>query len=361
MGLFDTKRLESSGDNARRRELILRIEKSMLGVRYAVAAGIGIWLAVGFSAPHKAEAILGLALLLAQNGFAHVVLWSDRTHFFTHPVNFLFHLGVISLIGALGYPVIPLAALYLTLIIGYCAYTQVFSNAFAVTVICAGAAVASVVSLWFVRGGDVRPLPLLLHTAAILAGGWTVSLFEDFLEVLQRQSLEHSRDLAFSEETLRVILDTTPQPILVYDEGGVITEANEQVGAFLGVARERLIGQHFGAFLGIETILTPPEQPPGAINVSEAEASILTETGEKKPVCLRLRSFFRANQRYHVAVLVKDEAEEAPGLAFREQEQVRRQAEEFRSAFVDTVLRSCAVTANGYCGFSGDVARGGFG
>lgn len=334
--------------------LVIQLETAMLVVRYVLAVLLTGWIALGLSLDHTGEGILIIAALLAHNAFAHTAFLTQRRHLFLHLANFLLYLGIISLVVSLAYPTVPACALYLIFVVGYAAYAPDFLSIFSVVLIAAGAQVAAVCVQWITWKIPPDYPPLLWHTLALVCGGWIVGQLMDYSERVRRQSREHSRDLAFSEETVRVILDTTPDPILVYDEAGTISEANEPACAFLGVPRERLKGQHFGAFLNIENLLTPPEQPPGAIQVSEAEAVVLTDRGEKKNIRMRLRSFYRANRRHHVAVLAED-IPESPPLGARgtrdEDEAARTQAEQFRQAYVETVVRRIRSPLSSVAGF----------
>lgn len=323
-------------------EMVIRLEMAMLVVRYVLVLLLVGWIALGFTLDHTIEEVLVIIAFLAHNAFSHFAFIKKRRHLFLNLANFVLYLGTTSLVVTLGYPAVPSSALYLVFVVGYATYAPSFLNVFSVVLVSAGVQVAAVAVQWITWGITPDYLPLFWHTIALLCGGWMIAQLMSYSANVRRQAREHARNLAFSEETIRVILDTTPDPILVYDEAGTISEINEPACNFLGVPREQLKGQHFAAFLNIENLLTPPEQEPGAIQVSEAEAVILTDRGEKKNIQMRLRSFYRANRRHHVAVLAEHTPEPtqppptAPGTPEEEQQD---QAVEYRQAYIETIVR----------------------
>ncbi len=322
--------------------LIAEVETAMILARYALMALLGGWLALDYRNNYSPESLVILGALAGHNLFAHLVFYFKRLDLFQSMLSFLMYLGVISLVVSLASPDAPVAAMYLVLIMGYVAYSPVFLSSLSVTVICICAQLASLYVQRLAYGTQDHFGHIIWHTLAIALGGWLLGRLSDYARSSRRLANEHARERSLSEETIRVVLDTTPAPTLVYDESGVITEANAPACHFLGVASGQLRGQHFKAFLTIEHLLTPPEETDAGILFSEAEATVLTELGERKHVQLRLRSFSRSNQQHHVAVFNEREgATAALGMDNSGIMPLRpnSQGELFRNAFVDTVIR----------------------
>ncbi len=76
------------------------------------------------------------------------------------------------------------------------------------------------------------------------------------LEVYQVELEHQNQELRYAEEELEAsrnrylqLFDFSPIPYVVLDLGGVIIAANLRASTVLGMARNRLVGKHFGIFI----------------------------------------------------------------------------------------------------------------
>lgn len=282
----------------------LRMERLLLVARYVsyfMVLAVYVLDMESEIAPPLLPVTLGAII---HNGFVHWVLYTGRYQWFLTPLNFFLHLGKISmLVGITGGEYSPLVFLYLVIIIGYCMYSVQFRRTYLVTLICAAAYSAVLLSRWTVAGIDAPYNPIMIHFFAIFLCGWLMSQMGEMLRTVELDAQSRAQALASSEATLRTILNTTASPILVCQENELIADVNNKACEYLGVKRRDLIGQRVRAFLFDDGTLPNKFASLRSRGEYQGEAIIITSNDDERSVKLLVRSFFRDNQRFFVAML----------------------------------------------------------
>lgn len=282
----------------------LRMERLLLAARYVsyfMVLAVYVLNMESEVSPPLLPVTLGAII---HNGFVHWVLYTGRYQWFLTPLNFFLHLGKISmLVGITGGEHSPLVFLYLIIIIGYCMYSVQFRRTYLVTFICAAAYAAVLLLRWTVAGIDAPYNPIMIHFFAIGLCGWLMTQMGEMLRTVELDAQSRAQALASSEATLRTILNTTASPILVCQENELIADVNNKACEYLGVKRRDLIGQRVRAFLFDDGTLPNKFASLRSRGEYQGEAIVITGEEEERSVKLLVRSFFRDNQRFFVAML----------------------------------------------------------
>lgn len=316
----------------------VRFELAFLAVRYAAIVMLA---ANAFLIPEKVlhDASLLIGCLLAQNLWVHAVRWLQRDAWFSGLFNLLLHLLQVAAIIYWSGLTVPWPVPCLLFLSAYSVAQPGVFRVLGATMVLAVCGVTENYALLWRAPGKLNELDLVWGCFMVFAGGGLAAWLAGSLHVVRRKAEQAALEKASAQDALHALLESVPGPVLLYDGNGAITEANEEASRFLGVERAKLPGRHFAAFLDEESFLTPPEQTQTTPYPEETDAVVLTETGEKKPVLLRIASFVRGRQRGHVAIL-REEPEETPGeWAATAKEKTPSQEEQFRNAFLNTVIR----------------------
>lgn len=283
---------------------IRRVELAALALRYA-----GCLLAVAlWRGGHLPFGPAALAVLLGFNVahvlFTHYVLTQPTQWLFSTTLNFALHfVGVTVLVGVTGAAESGFAPFYAALIVGYCVYTPRFQGTYRITLLCI-AAYALVFTFHAVATGEVPgPGAISINLAYILASGLLMDALGRRVRTAEEAADRRARALASSEATLRTILDSTPGPILVYDEDEFIAEANDGAVEFLGLPRDMLVGRRFREFLFDDGTLPRKMANLRTHGMYHGEELLVSEDGSERSVDLRIRSFIRDEQRFSVVIL----------------------------------------------------------
>lgn len=343
-----------------RSALVLSIESTLQILRYgAVFLLVGVY-ALDVQAPYMPDLWPVAIAVFAQNAFVHWVMYTQRYMLFLSPVNFMFHLFAVSMaVGSTGGEESPLALIYILFIIAYCIYEPHFLNALSVTLICCSAYAFTVLGRWLVDGVNLAYPPIGLHLSVIFLSGLLIRALGGLLRRMRVEAQSQAQVLASSRATIRAILDSTPEPIVVYDENEFISDVNERGCEFFGVSREQLLGERFRSYLFDDGTLPNRLANLRARGEYHGEVLIITPHGEERNVSLLVRSFIRTDQRFFVAILhditQQKNLQEASRLATMRLEQINRelqQVNQLRRAFYNTLsqrMRSPLSAILGFC------------
>jgi len=281
----------------------IRLERLALILRYgAWLALAAIFLSEFVEGGHRNLAII-TAVVLAHSAFVHTVFWTRRYHWFVSPLNFFIHLTEISLVVQFtGAEKSDLFVLYLFLIMGYTAYRRRFARIMVVAAIscCAYALIISIE--WYFVGIRIPPGIILVKLLSILICGWLVATLSELLRRTEDASQVRARALASSEAALRTTLDSTADPILVYDANGLIADVNDQACEFLALPRQEVLGKPFSSFLFDDGTLSDKLAEAQLRGEYHGEQVFLSADGRERTVELHVRSYVRDQQRFFVAV-----------------------------------------------------------
>lgn len=327
--------------------LVLRIEKTMLAARYlAYFLMIGLF-AFGYALePARAFFFLGTAGLM-HNVFAHWALRGERSFLFQSPLNFAVYLAEITLLVAItGGAASPLFALYLLFIIGHGIYSRHFRGAAGVTLLCALCYGAVLLGEHYRDGLALAPEFLGIKMLSIIACGWLMGTLNEFLQTTEADLDRRAGELAASEASLRMILDSAAMPILVAAESEIIVEVNDRACEFLHTPRRSLIGQRFRRYLFDDGALPAKLAVLRARGAYEGEAVLLRPGGEDRAVVLHVRSFLRGDKRFYVCmwhdITEQKNLQETARLARRRLEEINRELQRIstlRAAYFAQVSR----------------------
>lgn len=341
-----------------REAMAVRLEWFFLLVRYAAYSLLLGLYAVGIVSEYTPNLFFVTLGALAQNLFVHFAFYTRRHHLFLRPVNFLFHLGKVSLLtGLTGGGQSPFAVLYFLIIIGYALYSPTIRSVWTVVLATSAAFAGTLLAEWSINGIDMD-YPVPLYFIAFAVAGYLVDLIGEVLNTAEEQAQERAQSLLTSENTLRAILDTTPLPILVCEDSEMIVDANERACSFLETPREKLLGRRLHAFLFDDGTLPQKLAALRAKGAWRGEVLMLTPGGEEHDVDMNLRSFMREGRRFHVAMLLditeQKNFQEAQRAATQRLERLNhelREVNQLRAAFYTNVaqrIRSPLTAITGY-------------
>jgi PAS domain S-box-containing protein len=340
-------------------EVVLRIERTLLGARYV--AYLLLLALIGADVIHlPTQALVAITIAaLVQHSFVHTVLYTRRYDLFVTPINFFLNLLKICLIvGITGGDASPYPFLFLLLIIGYCIYVPHFAGTFRVTVVCCIAYAAVVLLHWSFQPPNASTGNVTVYYTAIIACGWLMSMIGRTLRRTEQDAHARAQALASSEATMRAILDSTPSPIVVYEENEFISEVNNRACEFLGVPRQRLIGRRFRSFLFDDGTLPNKLATLRSKGEYHGEAIAIREDGEERDIDLLVRSFMRDGRRLFVTMMhditEQKELQEASRMAQQKLEQVNRELQQIgalRAAFFATISQRLRSPLSAILGF----------
>jgi PAS domain S-box-containing protein len=230
--------------------LVVRIEWTILLARYALLALLWALYATHFADVTPLQLGILSGIIVLQNAFIHFALFTRRYYIFLTATNFIIHLvKATAVVGLVGSPASSLAVLYLMLILGFCLYSPNFRGAPLATVACCAAYAITILAHWSLTDTLPPHLPVLVNFMSMMLAGILVDRLGALLQAGSLETKSHEEALASSEATLRAILDHTSNPIIVYDENGFISDANEPATDFLGISRESLLDERLRRFL----------------------------------------------------------------------------------------------------------------
>jgi len=310
-----------------RMKLVLSIERTVLAARYLAYAALMLLLFLGFR-PDQVGPYVGLGIyILLHNVFVHWVLSTHRYEAFISPFNFVLHLAEITYIcGLVGASDSPLFVLYLLFIIGFSTYSRLAYGGWLVTLLCC----LCYGGLVFVERRFIvmeTPAPAVAAKfLAIILGGWVMGSLSEFLKETEIAAEARAQELASSEATLRMILDSTGEPILTHNENELITDANDRACEFLGLTRDQLVRQRIRAYLFDDGTLPNKLATLRARGEYHGELVIVRPSGEERAVYMHVRAFIHGEKRFFVSmwhdITEQKEIQEAMRLAQTQLERI---------------------------------------
>jgi PAS domain S-box-containing protein len=339
--------------------LVIAVERMALAMRYLVYLLVLALYLIGELPGDWLNLLVITAVLLLHNAFAHLVLWKRRYSWFFTKLNYFVYLAEASLVVIFtGAESSEAYVLFLFLIIGFSAYSQRFRAIMIVAISCCAVFLAIVLAEHMHHGLRVPYGSVVVKLSAIFICGWLVGSLSRLLQRMELNATYRSNALAASETTLRTILDTTADPILVYDEREFIIEANSSACRFLAVPREALIGRRFRSFLFDDGTLPQRFASLRARGEYRGELIMLDAEGREFTVDLKARSFVRELERYFVCVArdisAQKDYQEASQLANENLERLNRelrQLNDLKAGFLTSAaqkLRSPLAALLGY-------------
>ncbi|MBI4557013.1 MAG: PAS domain S-box protein [Candidatus Hydrogenedentes bacterium] len=342
-----------------RLSLVLTVEKVALIARYAVYFLLLPFFIPSWSGGHLSDLIIVTTIVVLHNVYVHWVFRTQRYSLFLGWPNFLAYYLEITLITMFtGADTSEAYLLYFLLLIGYSAYTHRLKQ----TVVCAGLCCLAYGAVILIErrivGLEITPGSLVARFLGIMVCGWLVGSLSARLLRSEEDFVAQAQVLAASEATLRTILDSAADAILVFDENEFITEANDAACAFVGAPREHLLGRRIRSFLFDDGTLASKMAALRTRGEYHGEQILVNVEEDERTVDFRVRSFIRDQKLYFVAV-VRDITEqknlqEATRLANLNLERLNRelrQIDQLKTGFITAVsrkLRSPLTAVLGY-------------
>ncbi len=340
-----------------RLRLIMRLERTLVAVRYIAYIGLVVLYALGSNAAFLPDLIAITVGIFLQNAWAHFLFYLRRYDLFLSITNFFIHLASITLIVVLtGGEQSPFAVLYFMLIIGYAISAQQLNHLYFVTLLCALAYAGVLLGRWYQGQMNIN-YPVALNFLGMIMCTWLMYNLGRIVRRIELDAQERSKALASSEATLRAILNGTASPIIVCEENELISDCNDGACEFLGLRRGELIGHRFISILFDDGTL--PNKLATLRNRGEyhGENIVLCANGDERNVDLMIRSFLRSKQRYFVVMMhdvtERKHLQEASRITQARLKKVNselQQVDELRREFFSTVSQRLRSPLSGILG-----------
>jgi len=286
-----------------RLSIIIRLERLAMAARYLALAALLSLFMLGQFEENIRNVALVTVVVLVHNAFVHGVLWTRRYHLFQTPMNFMVHLLMTTLVVMFtGAENSDFYVLYLFMLIGYTSYSRRYGMILLVALICCMSYGAVCAIEWFRAELNASFGILSVKLFSIFVCGWLVANISELLRLAEDAAHDRARELQSSEAAVRMILDSTADPIMVYDEDEAITEANDRACEFLKVSRSEIIGQKFRSFLFDDGTLDSTLAEVHEKGDHHGEQIFLDADGHEFTVELHMRSFRHGNQGFFVVV-----------------------------------------------------------
>ncbi|MFP4172078.1 MAG: PAS domain S-box protein [Candidatus Hydrogenedentota bacterium] len=284
--------------------LILAVEQTALILRYVGAAILVLLFLIGHLEQDASSALIMAGVWVAHNLFSHWVFLSGRHAYFMGPFNFGLYLGEISLVTFLGGAGTAVTfTLYLLFVIGYSVHAREFYRIVGVAALCCAVYAGIVALQWRLHGLSLPPGAVFLPPSLlIISCGWLMGVISDRFRITEQEHLARAQESASSEATLRAILDSAGDSILVFDQHELITEANGRACALLQLSREKLLGSRIRGFIFDDGTL--PVKFATLRNKGEykGEQLLIDAEGNEHTTSVVIHSFVRDQHRYYVLV-----------------------------------------------------------
>ena len=340
--------------------LALRIEWTVLAGRYLAvlaAALLPVFGNVGF---YPSLTVLGMCFVfLLHNVFVHWVLIGRHYALFFTGINFSLYLMEISLLVAMAGPSeSALFVLYMLFIIAFNTYSRQQGSAITVTLLCCVSYGFLVYGEWAFDISGAGSSEIATKFLALIACGWLVGSLNDFLSSTEVALEARAGELASSEATLRMILNSADDPILTFDDNEIITDANDHACAFLRREREVLFGSRVRGHLFDDGNLSNQLASLRSRGEYQGEAIAIRADGEECNIELRIHSFEHRERRFYVSIwhdlTEMKNLQEATRLAKHQLEEVNRElyhVNQLKAAFFANVSRRIHSPLSALLGF----------
>lgn len=341
------------------RQLIMTVEKIGLVCRYLVFLMLGALYVSGVLPGTRFDFVLVASIVLAHNALVHGILWAGKYRLFLHPLNFLLYVfEATTLVVLTGSDNSDAYLLYFLVIICFGAYHRRLGLTLLATAFCILAYAAVLGLEWYRVGiseswGNLGGRLMLMGTC-----GWLIGSLSVGLRAIEDEFRAQAEALSASEATLRTILDSAAEAIVVYDEREFITEANDRAREFLGLPREQLLGRRIRSFMFDDGTLPNRFASLRARGSYHGEVIFINAEGEERTVDFRVRSYISEGQRFFVAVAnditEQKNLQEATRLANANLERLNREllsVDQLKTGFLMTMskrLRSPLAAVLGF-------------
>ena len=286
-----------------RRALILSVERIALCTRYIVYVALLVLFRLDYLHGSLGDFIVVTIAMACHNIFVHWVFHTRRYDLFRSLLNLAIYFAemsfVVSFTGALESEAYML---YVLLIIGFGAYARRFRQTILVAALCCVVYILVVTVNSYLSGANIPPGLIVAKLLIILVCGWLVGRVSEVLWNTEQGYLAQAQAVASSEATLRTILDSTADPILVYDQDEAITEANNKAEEFLGVPREKLLGLRIRDFLFDDGTLSAKMEEAYTAGESRGEQVLMSADATERTVDFTVRSYVLHKKRFFVCV-----------------------------------------------------------
>ncbi|MCL4216085.1 MAG: PAS domain S-box protein [Candidatus Hydrogenedentes bacterium] len=279
------------------------IETVALAVRYTAYSILVPMYLLGIIEGSNFDLFIITLVVFAHNVFTHWVLLTSRYHFFLTSTNFFIHLTGITLAAYFtgadsGAPEI----LFVLFLVGFSGYSRRLKSIFMATVsACAAYGLILGVEA-FQTGLEIGTGTILVHIVAILLCGWLLGRISEMFRAVEGIYRDQAKALTSSQETLRSILDSAPNPIFVYDESEFVTDVNEPAALMLGLSREQILHKRFRSFFFDDGSLPARFSALRQEGQLRSEEIILSTDGMECTVELYVRSSIQQGKPFYVAV-----------------------------------------------------------
>ena len=340
--------------------LILSVERIALASRYVVYVLIAPAFMFENNTREWVNFAVVTAVVLLHNAFVHWVFRTGRHYLFRGPLNLSIYLLEASLITFFtGADSSDAYILYFLVLIGFSAYHRRLRLTILVSVLC-GVLYGAVLGAEWVRVQSISETPsnLTVRFLFLIVCGWLMGNLSDRLRLSEESVRERAATLADSRASLRAILDSAAEAILVYDEREFITDANDPACEFLGVPREHLLGRRIRSFVFDDGTLPTKFAALRARGELRGEQIFVRADGEERTVDFRVRSYVNEGQRYFVAVAYditeQKDLQEATRLANANLERLNRElrsVDQLKTAFLATISQKLRSPLSAVLGF----------
>lgn len=283
--------------------LVESVERAALAIRYVLVVTIGTLYFTRLLEGETSDVVAIGAIVLLHNVLAHWVLATKRTWFFFSVWNVAIYFAeATTIVYRTGADSGEGFIVYLFLIIGASAYLGSFSRVMFFTGACFLMYLVLLAVEWRLHSFSVSYGILAIKAMSIVLCGWLTGWIASVIRQTERSASERARDLLSSESTLRTILNSAANPIVVFDRQEFLTEANARACRFLGLPRERLLGERFKRFVFDDGTWPNKMSTLRSRGAYAGEEIFLNADGAESSVSLRIRSYERDGERYYVAV-----------------------------------------------------------
>lgn len=345
---------------AARLGLIVRFETVLLVLRYLSYIGLIALHAVG-DAPDFVPSLLPATIgAVVHNAWTHGVLYTRRYALFQSPLNFTIHmLKVSALVAMTGAEASPLRVLYPMFIVAYTLYAVDFRGVYRVAFVCAAAYAFVILGNWSLQGINPEYNPLVISYAALFMSAWLMHNIGEMIRRVEIEADKRAQALASSEAMLRTILNSTADPIVVFNESELVTEVNDRACEFLEIPRHSLVGRRFRSILFDDGTLPQKIAALRARGEYWGELIVAPAQGEERTVAFMARSFIRDSRRFFVAMLHDiteqksvQEASRLANLRLEEVNETLREVNALRLSFFSDISQRLRSPLSAMLGFT---------
>jgi PAS domain S-box-containing protein len=284
--------------------VIAAVERFAVYARYLTFACLA---PLFFVKPNEGEwrdAMGALTVIVLHNAFAHWVLQKKRYSMFASWQNAAIYLAEATyLLAITGAQRSEAYLFFIFILIGAGAYSRNMRVTVLITTASCGCMAGVFAYGWFFMGQTELLGVVAAKLAGVIISGWLVGVAASQAERLELDTVEKSAALEESERVLRTILDSTADPILVFDNNEFVVDANEAASAMLQIDREEIKGRRVRAFLFDDGTLPTKFSSLRKRGAYYGEQIVLDANGEERNTEMHIRKFLRKDDPFFVTLL----------------------------------------------------------